>query len=60
MVRRVSRGNVSATSGDALTLVPSLRDLLHCFGLFEMESESADEEHLNVNLGLDQIERKLT
>jgi hypothetical protein len=28
--------------------------------LFEMESESADEEHLNLNLGLDQIEPKLT
>lgn len=43
-----------------MTLVPSFRDLLRCFDLFEMESESADEEHLNLSLGLDQIETKLT
>jgi hypothetical protein len=60
MMRRVSMRNVSATSGDAVTLVFSLRDLLRCFDLFEMESESAHQEHLNLNLGLDQIEPKLT
>ena len=46
--------------GDALTLVPSLRDLLDCFDLFEMESGSVEHEHLNLNLGLDQIEPKFT
>ena len=43
-----------------MTLVASLRDLLDCFNLFEMESRSVDEEPLNLNLGLDQIEPKFT
>ncbi|MGA8856873.1 MAG: hypothetical protein WB643_06865 [Candidatus Bathyarchaeia archaeon] len=43
-----------------MTQVFSLRDMLRSFDLFEMEPESADEEHLNLNLGLDQIEPKLT
>jgi hypothetical protein len=44
---------------DALTLACSLRDLLFGFDLYQMEPDSADEEHLDLKLGLDQIEPKV-